>query len=205
MATPTPIGIVRALAVAVLSLCAAAPASAQLHEITHVNDPSWGAYFSGDAAYDPVHDCYFGISGIGPVSGRFINRDGATIGTVLFDTRRAPQLAAVAYSPHVSDGAGGFGGFLAIWNIESVHGLFGQIVSFPFGKVGPPLTIRVTPPREVELHAGIAYSPVDHIFLIAVGVVNSFDNVSDNGPTRILRLNQNAQPIDEMPLSSGTK
>lgn len=119
-----------------------------------------------------------------------------TIGTVLFDTREGDQIAEVTYSPHLSNSAGGFGGFLVIWNIQVVRGLFGQIVSFPVGKVGPLLTIR--PPGEYELHAGIAYSPVDRVFLIAVGVVNDFFN----GPTRILRLNQNAQPIDEMPLSS---
>ena len=201
-----------ACAVAAALLCAASPAAAQLYEVTHVDDPSWGAYFGGDAAYDPIHDCYFAVSGnsttsggSGPVSGRFLNRNGATIGTVLLDTRRAPQLAEVAYSPDLSDGAGGFGGFLAIWNIEGVSGLFGQIVSLPVGAVGPRLTIRVAPPREIELHAGIAYSPVDHVFLIAVGVINDADNnafFNGNGPTRILRLNQNGQPIDEMPLSS---
>jgi hypothetical protein len=182
--------------VAALALGVAAPASAQLYEVTHVNDPSWQADFGGDAAYDPVHDCYLAISARQTVSGRFINRDGATIGTVLFDARTGDQIAEVAYSPHLSDGAGGFGAFLAIWNIQFVRGIFGQIVSCPAGPMGPRLTIRTTPASEFEIKAGIAYSPVHHIFLVALRLF-----VGENGPTYILRLNQNAQPIDETPLS----
>jgi hypothetical protein len=116
-------GTVRAVVFSAIALCAAAPASAQLHEITHVNDPSWFAFFGGDAAYDPVHDCYFAISSRNPVSGRFLDRNGATIGTVLFDARPGDIIAEVVYSPHLSDGAGGFGAFLAIWNLQGFRGL----------------------------------------------------------------------------------
>ena len=83
MATLTRIRIVCAFVSAGLALCVASPASAQLYEVTQSNDPSWRPGFKSGAAYDPVHDCYFVVSGEGSVSGRFINRDGATIGTVV--------------------------------------------------------------------------------------------------------------------------
>jgi hypothetical protein len=160
MAAMTCIRTVCAFVSAGLALCVASPASAQLYEVTHSTDPSWGTGFGNGAAYDPVHDCYFVVSGYRSVTGRFINRDGATIGTVTFDTRDGTAIAEVAYSSDVSDGAGGFGGFLTIWTLRGVPGLFGQIVAFPVGLVGPPVTIRATQPGELELNAGIAYSPV---------------------------------------------
>ena len=93
-----------------------------------------------------------------------------------------------------------------MWKIQEAPGLFGQIVSLPGGKVGPPLTIRVTPPNELELHAGIAYSPVDRVFLIAVGLINDDDNGSffnDNGPTRLaLELNQHGVSVGEAVVAS---
>ena len=198
MATLTRTRTVCAFVSTTLVLCVAAPASAQLYEVTRATDPSWRTGFGSGAAYDPVHDCYFVISGYGSVNGRFINRDGATIGTVTFDTRDGTEIAEVAYSSDVSDGAGGFGGFLTIWTLRGVPGLFGQIVAFPVGLVGPRVTIRATQPGELELNGGIAYSPVHHVFLVAVGFTTF---PSGSYPTRIVRLNQNAQPIDDIPLS----
>src|SRR5262249_10986910 len=100
----------RAFAIVVLVLAISSSAAAQLFEIAHGNQP---VLFTneGAAAYDPVHDCYFVVSG---GTGRFVDRSGAILGVVVLDTGAAP-LTRVVYSPDVSDGAGGFGGFLAIW------------------------------------------------------------------------------------------
>ena len=136
------------------------------------------------------------------MTGRFINHDGVTIGALSLDAREG--FPAVAYSPDVSDGARGFGGFLTIWSLWGLPGLFGQIVSCPGGPVGPPVAIRPTFPPGFEFKGGIAYSPVNHVFLVALG---EYPFGVNNGrlPTRIIRLNQNAQPLDDMQLSSDSE
>jgi hypothetical protein len=75
---------VRPLSALVLgfTLCVTGTASAQLYEASRSNDLSFGLGFGSGAAYDPIHDCYFVVSGVGSVTGRFISRDGATIGAV---------------------------------------------------------------------------------------------------------------------------
>jgi hypothetical protein len=177
----------------------AAPASAQLHEVTRSNDPSFPIGFAASgAAYDPIHDCYFVVSGFPSVTGRFMNRDGVTIGALSLDAREG--FAAVAYSPDINDGAGGFGGFLTIWALRGLPGLFGQIASLPRGLAGPVVTIRSAHPAWFDFKGGVAYSPVDHVFLVAAveypsGIENSVL------PTRIVRLNQNGQPLDDIQLS----
>lgn len=100
------------------------------------------------------------------MTGRFINRDGATIGAVSFDSREG--FGAVAYSPGVPDGAGGHGGFLTIWALRELPGLFGQIVTLRGGLVGLPVAIRPAQPPSYEFKGGIAYSPVDRVFLVAL-------------------------------------
>ena len=130
------------------------------------------------------------------MSGRFVNRHGATISAVSFDTRAG--YAKVVYSPDVPDGAGGFGGFLTIWALAGRPGLFARIVTLPGGLVGPAVTIRATHPPGYTFHAGVAYSPVDHVFLVAVGEYTGLL------ATQIIRLNQNAQPLDDVQLSSNS-
>jgi hypothetical protein len=176
------------------TLCAGM-ASAQLHEVRRSTLPSFGVGFASGASYDPIHDCYFVVSGVGSVTGRFINRDGAIIRAVSLDPRAG--FADVAYSPDIPDGAGGMGGFLTIWTLQGLPGLFGQIVTLPAGLVGPLITIRPTHPSAFEFKGGVAYSPVDHVFLIAVGVTDAGGSL----PTRIVRLNQNAQPLADVQLS----
>jgi hypothetical protein len=183
-----------------LSVSMAAPAYAQLFEVTQSTDPSLGAYWGSGAAYDPIHDCYFVVSGEPSVGGRFISRDGVTLGAVTFDAREG--FADVAYSPDVGDGAGGFGGFVAIWTMRQVPGLFGQVVSLPGGRIGPVVTIRPTQPIQFEFKAGVAYSPIDHVFLVGVAS-RDYDLITNQiaYPTRILRLNLNAQPLDDSALT----
>jgi len=196
------IRIIYTLVAAGLALSPAAPAAAQLHAVTESNDPSFRIGYASSAAYDPVHDCYFVVSGGASVTGRFINPGGANIGAISFDARAG--FSAVAYSPDIRDGAGGFGGFLAIWSLSGLPGLFGQIVSFPRGPIGPPVPIRPTFPAAFEFKGGIAYSPVDHVFLVALG---EYPFGINNGrlPTRIIRLNQDAQPLDDILLSSDSE
>ena len=77
MSTLAGIRTLRGVVVAGLALCAPAPAAAQLFEYTRASDPSFSVEFASGAAYDPVHDVYFVVSGGTPVAGRFINRNSA--------------------------------------------------------------------------------------------------------------------------------
>ncbi len=197
MARQTQMRAARAIFITALASCAAAPASAQLYEITHAVDPLARAGFASAAAYDPVHDAYFVVSGAETLTGRFIDRNGTTIGRVTLDPSGDKEFADVAYSPDVSNGAGGFGGFLTIWKTRFGPAVVGQIVSFPGSLVGPVITIRPTQAGEYEHKAGLAYSPLHHVFLFGVGMLDSV-----NEPTRIVRLDRNGQPIDDTPLSS---
>src|SRR4051812_1234403 len=113
--------------VAGLTLGLASSASAQLYEATRSNDPSFGVGLGSGAAYDPIHDCYFVVSGVGSVTGRFIRPDGATLGAVNLDAREG--FAVVAFSADIPDGGGGFGGFLTIWALRGLPGLFGRMVA----------------------------------------------------------------------------
>jgi hypothetical protein len=191
----TRIAILRVLAVAALSLFISAAASAQIFEITHSIDPT-GLSFEAGSAFDPVHDCYFIVStGLpGPVTGLFLNRSGAVLGSVALAPGPA-RVARVAYSPDISDGAGGLGAFVAIWS--SAEPVFGQAVAFPGRLVGPTVTISGAHGGVVS-KAGIAYSPVHHVFLVGLGLVTNIDNF----PSRLVRLNLNLQPLDDLPLSS---
>jgi hypothetical protein len=159
---------VRTLAAALLTLVIATPASAQLFEVTRTTGPT-GVSFELDAAYDPVHDCYFVVSSDGTgVIGRFLNRSGTTLGTVTLDTRRARFFTRAAYSPDLPDGTGGTGAFLVIWNVNAVTGLLARRVVFPGVAVGPIVTIPLNR-TGFPTKADIAYSPLHKVFLVGLG------------------------------------
>ncbi len=155
----------RRFVLAVLLVAIARPASAQLFEISSTHD-SIVTSFGASAAYDPVHDCYFVVATVvdsgsqHKLIGRFLNRSGAALGTVTMDTFPVGgAVSAVTYSPDISDGAGGFGGFVVVW--PSGGSIAAQGVAFPGRLVGSKAT--VTGPGFAPTRLAVAYSPVQRV------------------------------------------
>jgi hypothetical protein len=97
------------------------------------------------------------------------------------------NLARVAYSPHVSNGAGGSGGFLVTWAepfAPSLPVVFSQIVAYPNRVVGPAGGLA----DDFSLRE-IAYSPVSQVFLAAWETHNAPNSAF------FRRVALNAQPI----------
>jgi hypothetical protein len=186
------------------SLLLATPASAQLFEIASDSTPLADA-FQNDAAYDPIHDTYFIVAGAPATIGQFFDRSARALGPALtLDPQVSTFVASAAYSPDVSDGTGGHGGFLVIWS-SRVGELFAQIVSFPGRAIGLPQRIFVNPHGTSGIvpeitSSDVAYSPIDRIFLVVVEYRNG-QSLFD-GPSRLIRVNLQGQPVGETALSS---
>jgi hypothetical protein len=174
-------------------------ASAQLFEISRL-DEARAVSMATDAAYDPVHDCYFMITGWPDVvTGQFLDRAGRPAGPAitLSTTQQSFFVSATVYSPDVSDGAGGRGGFLALW-VGASGQLVAQIVSFPGRLVGPATTIFGA---LGEFRSGdVGYSSVDRRFLVAFEY-RKWGTI-DDAPSRLVVLDVNIHPIGEVALSS---
>jgi hypothetical protein len=171
------------------------PAFAQPFEISRVSH-SFGATMTTDVAYDPVHDCYFVISGDPMVKGQFVDRSGRPLGaSITLDTRRSPFVSRTVYSPDVSDGAGGRGGFLAAWSPTYNGGtVLVRLVTVRGGLVGSPRGIA----SGFIVNVDAAYSPVDRVFFVGVRDERGpWDN-----PARLLRLNLDGVPLEEIALST---
>jgi hypothetical protein len=188
---------VLALVVAGMAL-SATPASAQLFEISRL-DQSRAVSMATDVAYDPIHDCYFVITGWpNVVTGQFLDRFGRTLGpTFTLGTPDSFFVSATVYSPDVSDGAGGRGGFLAIW-VAGNGEVVAQIVSFPGRLVGVPRPI-FTAHGEFR-SSDVAYSPTDRTFLVALEY-RKFETLFD-APSWLVRVDLSAQAIGAAALSS---
>jgi hypothetical protein len=193
----------RTLVLALLFFAAAQPASAQLFEISNTSN-STGFGFSGGAAYDPLHDCYFVSAtvregGRDTLTGRFLNRSGAALGTVTIDTFVAPTdvQSAVTYSPDISDGAGGFGGFVVAW--PSGGSMAAQGVAFPGRLIGSRATITgaTFSGSNYPTKVAVAYSPVQRVFLMAVGTFSALGTV-------LVRFNVDLRPLGEMRIAEQT-
>jgi hypothetical protein len=189
-------------------------ASAQIFEISRSSEFVLESIF-GDIAHDPVHDVYFVVSGV-PVPtqrlidrvvvGRFIDRAGNALSAqIVLDSQHGFVVSQVAYSADVSDGAGGFGGFMVIWTNIASRSVVAQIVSYPGRLVGPKVPIFTAPPGLTGImKADIAYSPTDRVFLVVLGFLKIITPSGSalNGPSTLVRLNLDAQPIGETALSS---
>ena len=157
----------------VVTFLSATPAWAQLARIG-VN-PYLGAVpvRGTDTAFDPVNNVYLVVgstagNNITPLFGVFADTSGNPI-TAPFQINNAGQhahFARVVYSPHVSNGAGGLGGFLVTWH----GGLFTnsvrtRVVAFPNRIVSAEAEI----PSQTYQEAGasVAYSTASHVFLVA--------------------------------------
>ena len=96
-----------------------------------------GATMRGtDTAYDPVHDVYLLVVAHGPVFGVFVNSAGVPVTApfTIFDGSgdRFAHFPRAEYSPHVSNGVGGSGGFLVTWNHNEgrPNYVFGRTVAY---------------------------------------------------------------------------
>jgi hypothetical protein len=179
-------------------LLPAAPASAQLSRIgssTIATFAASGLVVRGtDSAYDPVSQLYLIVSDLGGnagIYGTFVNTSGApATGTFTISDGSAGfgSFPRVAYSPDVSNAAGGFGGFLVTWNQYNGHNdIFGRIVAvaapgrlvsgvqqFSNGEQGGSYQ---------EAGPAMAYSRTAHRFLVAwqtpqYGIVGRFVGLS---------------------------
>ena len=121
------------------------------------------------------------------------------------DARRPYLFSRVVYSPDLRDGVGGFGAFVVLWSAYDTPGpLFAQIVSYPGRLVGPRVTVLAS-------YAGqpLLFCPQSRHRLFTCGsrvsrsgrLVQVFP-VRPEIPSRLVRLNLDAQPIGETLLSS---
>jgi hypothetical protein len=128
-----------------------------------------------DVAYDPVHDVYLVVGAYGPVWGAFANANGDLLSFVHINNTGSgfAHYPRVAYSPHVSNGNGGSGGFLVTWHEGTsamnnfVHT---RVVAYPDRLVSPTVAIP-TQATHWERGAAVAYSPASQVFMVAVGDV----------------------------------
>jgi hypothetical protein len=128
---------VRLLAAAIATgACFVAPAhsSAQVSRIGNsVATLHPGGIWRGvDTAYDPANDAYLVVTGYGAVYGRFVNGSNQPISETfaIFDGGSGfGNLPKAEYSPHVSNGNGGQGGFLVVWVTGGSNTVQGRIVA----------------------------------------------------------------------------
>ncbi len=161
------------IATLVAILMWAPPASAQLSRVG--DNPNLGAspVRGTDTAFDPVNHVYLVVGStagntITPLFGVFTTASGAAL-TPPFQINNPGQHAhfpRVVYSPDVSNGAGGFGGFLVTWH----GGLFtnsvrARVVAYPNRLVSGEAEIPSSTFQEAGPSA--AYSPVGQVFLVA--------------------------------------
>ncbi len=89
-----------------------------------------------DVGHDPANDVFLVVVGHGPVYGVFANTSGALVSpvfTILPAGLGWGHFPRVKYSPHISDGAGGFGGFLVTWHNNcgvGINCVWGRLVSY---------------------------------------------------------------------------
>jgi PKD repeat protein len=111
-----------ALGVSTLALlCSPAPAAAQLSRVGATVPVLTIATTGTYVAHDPKNDLYLVVQGYGPVYGTFVDTSGHPVTSSFIihsfaDGVTWGLLPAVAYSPDVSNGAGGQGGFLVSWH-----------------------------------------------------------------------------------------
>ena len=132
-----------------------------------------------DTAYDPAHDVYLHVVGNGPIYGVFVNAAGVPVTgafpIMLNDSSNWAHFPRAEYSPHISDGVGGQGGFLVAWNhnVGNTNYVFARLVSFtaPNRVVATSAIQMISDAGEGgtwhETGPAIAYSQTSHRFLLA--------------------------------------
>jgi hypothetical protein len=129
-----------------------------------------------DTAYDPAHDVFLLVGGNGPIYGIFVNAAGQPVSTgftIMDGSLGWGHFPRAEYSPHVSNGAGGQGGFLVTWhhNVGAPNYVFGRVVSFDApGRLVSGIQMISDGEQGGswwETGAAMAYSPTSRRFLVA--------------------------------------
>jgi len=154
------------------------PAAAQLSRVGNTV-PVFAATTSGTyTAYDPVNDLYLIVQGYGAVLGTFVNSAGQPVTPTFTIHSFADGVTwgltpALAYSPDVSNGVGGQGGFLVTWHngINAPTSIYGAIVAFeaPGYLVTAPMSISGPPDAYGSNWLSwpvVAYSKTSQQFLV---------------------------------------
>lgn len=122
-----------------------------------------------DVAYDPVNKVYLVVGAYGSVWGSFTTLSGDLISAFPIN---APgpfaHFPRVIYSPDVSNGVGGVGGFIVTWH-ESPGGanfVNTRVVAYPAGPVSLQQTIAAPVGTWWESGASIAYSTTSRVSLV---------------------------------------
>lgn len=161
-----------------------APAAAQISRIGGTVPLLGGQTMRGnDVAHDPVNDVYLVVGGYGAVYGVFTDAAGAPV-TSVFAIKPGDSpfghFPRVKYSPHVSNGAGGAGGFLVTWHQDDVPGsinvVHARIVAYPNRLVGSEMALSNMSSdgaTKWEAGAAIAYSTTSQRFLVAWQTVSN--------------------------------
>jgi hypothetical protein len=141
----------------------AAPDPAQ---IINTQDTSFGS----DAAYDPVNHVYFVVvareqdaTNLGSVIGVFRDTTGKISPPFVVHSGSRANFARAIYSPDISNGTGGAGGFLVTWSEPFTNATFSVTVTYPSGVVGTVNTLW----SEYSGPVDTAYSSVSHLFAAA--------------------------------------
>ena len=146
-----------------------ATASAQIARVGLTRTLFSGDFVLGpDVAYDPVNNVYLVLmpreddtGGLGSLIGVFVDTIGIPVNPpfLIASNGRAGFTRAV-YSPTVSNGAGGFGGFLVTWSepwggSTTLPFTYSRIVAFPNRLVGTQKTLEgFYGPRDVAVGMG---------------------------------------------------
>ena len=119
-----------------------------------------------DSAYDPANGVYLVVGAYGATWGAFTNTSGEVLSTFQINGSGGfAHFPRVAYSPHVSNGAGGTGGFLVTWH-EGAGGdnlVHTRIVAYP-NRLVTGITTIPSPGSWWEAGAAVAYSTSSRTF-----------------------------------------
>lgn len=158
------------------ALSLAAPASAQALRVGGTIAYYPGGTIRGtDTGYDPKNDVYLLVQGYGPLYGVFVNASGKAV-TPMFTIQDGStgfgQFPRAVYCPDLSNGAGGSGAFLVLWDHNTTaNSIQGRIVALemPGYLVTGPQMISDLSQASVffENRPVAAYSPTSKRFLVA--------------------------------------
>ncbi len=152
------------------------PASAQAVRIGSTISYYPGGTIRGtDTGYDPKNDVYLLVQGYGAVYGVFVDGSGRAV-TSMFSIQDGStgfgQFPRAVYCPDLSNGAGGSGGFLVLWDhYTTANSIQGRIVALekPGYLVSGTQMISDLSQASVffENRPVAAYSPTSKRFLVA--------------------------------------
>lgn len=127
------------------------------------------------AAYDPINHVYLVVSAQGTVFGRFVDRNGNSLGSPFAIS--GPNFAAYPRATFSPDANGGAGGFLITWSSSdsaTLAPLHGRMVAFGQNGAYGAESVLSTDGSWWEEAAYGAYSTVSHEFLIVYRTFGTF-------------------------------